>query len=119
MPSSSVRPIDMVRDRRITTGQTFYGPKTLFNDNLHLDSIIVNHIQTVSGGFFNNSHDFAAEVTEIRGGEDASGMAWQWIRYRIVHRDESRSSTVTVELGDRVPFAPQTPSLWVRLSAYH
>src|ERR1700691_4424821 len=36
-------------------------------DNFHLDSIIMNHITTISGGFFSNSHDCAAEVTEIRG----------------------------------------------------
>jgi hypothetical protein len=90
----------------------------LLRDNYHLDSIIVNHIRTVSGGFLSTIHDCAAEVTEIRGGEDASGMAWQEIRYRIVHQDESSLSAVTLALGDRVPLAPQTPSLWTRLLAY-
>jgi hypothetical protein len=27
----------------------------ILRDNFHLDSIIVNHIQTVSGGFFGNT----------------------------------------------------------------
>ena len=84
-------------------------------NNFHLDSIIVNHIRTVSGGFFSDSHDCTAEVTKIRSGEDAADMAWQEIRYRIVHQDESRTSAVTLELGDHVPLAPQTPSLWTRL----
>jgi hypothetical protein len=90
----------------------------ILRDNFHLDSIIMNHIATVSGGFFSDSHDCTAEVTKIRSGEDASGMAWQEIRYRIVHQDESRTSAVTLELGDHVPLAPQTPSLWARLLAY-
>src|SRR5271156_2350224 len=79
----------------------------ILRDNFHLDSIIVNHITTVSGGFLSKSLDCAAAVTEIRGGEDASGMAWQEIRYRIVHQDGSRPSVVTLELGNRVPLAPQ------------
>jgi hypothetical protein len=90
----------------------------ILRDNFHFDSIIVNHIRTVSGGFFSNTHDCAAEVAEIRGEEDASGMAWREIRYRIVRPDESRPSAVTVELGNHVPLAPQTPSLWTRLLAY-
>jgi len=90
----------------------------LLRDNYHLDSIIVNHITTVSGGFLSNIHDCAAEVTEIRGGEDASDMAWQEIRYRIVQQDASQPSVVTLALGDRVPLAPQAPSLWTRLLAY-
>ncbi len=90
----------------------------ILRDNFHLDSIIVYHIQTVSGGFSSNTHDCAAEVAEIRADENASDMTWREIRYRIVHQDESRSSTVTVELGDRVPLAPQSPSLWARLPAY-
>jgi hypothetical protein len=90
----------------------------ILRDSFHLDSIIINHIRTVSGGFFSNSHNCAAEVTEIRSGKDPSGMAWQEIRYRIVHQDESRTSAVTLELGDHVPLAPQTPSLWARLLAY-
>jgi hypothetical protein len=90
----------------------------ILRDNFHLDSIIVNHIRTVSGGFFGKSHDCAAEVTEIRGGEDASGMAWREIRYRIVQQDGSRPSLVTLGMGNRVPLAPQTPSLWTRLVAF-
>ena len=86
-------------------------------DNFHLDSIIMNHIRTVSGGFFSSSHDCAAEVTEIRGGEDASGMSWREIRYRIIHQATPPSFRTTVELGGHVPLAPQTPSLWTRLLA--
>jgi|HubBroStandDraft_1064217.scaffolds.fasta_scaffold95632_3 hypothetical protein len=90
----------------------------ILRDNFHLDSIIVNHIQTVSGGFSSNTHDCAAEVAEIKGDEDASDLPWWEIRYRIVHQDGSRPSAVTVELGDRVPLAPPTPSPWVRLPSY-
>jgi hypothetical protein len=90
----------------------------ILRDNFHLDGIIISHITTVSGGFFSNSHDCSAEVAEIRGGEDASAMAWREISYRIVHQDGSRPSVVTVELGDHVPLAPQTPSLWARLLAH-
>jgi hypothetical protein len=90
----------------------------ILRDNFHLDGIIVNHIRTLSGGFFSNTHDCAAEVAEIRGDEAASSMAWREIRYRIVHQDESRPSAVTLELGDHVPLAVQTPSLWTRLLAY-
>jgi hypothetical protein len=90
----------------------------VLRDNFRLDSIIVNHIRTVTGGFLSKSLDCAAEVAEIRGGEDASGMAWREIRYRIVHQNGSGPSIVTVELRDRVPLAPQSPSLWTRLLAH-
>jgi len=90
----------------------------ILRDNFHLDSLIVNHIRTVSGGYFSNTHDCAAEVAEIRGDEAASGMAWREIRYRVVHQDESQPSAVTLELGNHVPLAAQTPSLWTRLLAY-
>jgi hypothetical protein len=87
-------------------------------NNFHLDSLIVNHIRTVSGGFFSNVHDCAAEVAKIRSGADASGMAWREIRYQIVHQGKSRPFSFTLELGDYVPLAPETPSLWSRLLAY-
>jgi hypothetical protein len=83
-----------------TSDWTLSRVSVILRDNFHLDSIIVNHIRTVSGGFFSDSHDCTAEVTEIKGGEDASGMAWQEIRYRVVDQDGSRPSLVT--LVDRI-----------------
>ena len=90
----------------------------ILRDKFHLDSIIVNDIRTVSGGFFGSSHDCTAEVAEIRSGEDAASMVWQEIRYRIVHQDGSEPSAITLELAGRVPLAPQPRSVWTRLLAH-
>src|ERR1700677_4129327 len=100
-----------------TSERTLGSVSETLRDNFHLDSIIVNHIRTVSGGFFSNVHECSAEVTEIRSGENASGMTWREIRYQIVHRHKSQPFAVTLELGGYVPLAPETPSLWSRLLA--
>jgi hypothetical protein len=89
----------------------------VLRDDFHLDSILVNNVSTVSGGFFGDNQDCSAEVAEIRGGVDASDMRWREIRYRIVQLG-SQPFTITVELGDHVPLDPQTPSLWARVLAY-
>jgi hypothetical protein len=90
----------------------------ILRDDFHLDSILMNNITTISGGFLSDRHDCSAEVTEIRGGVNASAMPWQEIRYRIVQQNKSRPPVVTVELGGNVPLAQPTPSLWKRLLAY-
>jgi hypothetical protein len=91
---------------------------TILRGDFHLNSIIANNVRTVSGGFFNDTRDCSAEVAEVRGDVDASVMPWREIRYRIVHQDKPPSFSITVELGDRVPLEPKTPSLWTRLLAY-
>jgi hypothetical protein len=86
--------------------------------DFHLEGILLNNAKTVSGGFFSSSRDCTAEVTQIRGNEDASNLPWQEILYRIVHQQKSQPAAITVELGGAVPLAPPRPSLWTRLRAY-
>jgi hypothetical protein len=84
-------------------------------DEFHFDSVLVNNITTVSGGFFSDRHECSAEVTEIRGNVNASDMPWREVRYWIVPGDKSERSAITVRLGGGVPLAEPTPSLWKRL----
>lgn len=100
------------------SGQALDRVSGILRDDFHLDSIIANNVRTVSGGLLSDTHDCSAEIAEIRGGVDASGMSWREIRYRIVPQDKPPSFGVTVELGDRVPLEPQTPSVWKRLLAH-
>jgi hypothetical protein len=90
----------------------------ILRNDFHLDSLLMNNVRTVSGGYFSDSHDCSAEVTQIRGNVDASGMPWRAIRYRILVRDKAQSPAITVELGGSVPLAAKVPSRWKRLLAY-
>ena len=87
-------------------------------DRFHLQSIFLNDIRTLSGGYFSNRYDCSAEVTEVRGNIAASGMPWRAVRYRIVHQDTAPYAAVTVELGGTVPLAPKRRTFWQRVLAY-
>ena len=43
-------------------------------DQFHMDSMFVNTIETVSGGFFSDRHECSAEVAQIRSHVNASDM---------------------------------------------
>ena len=90
----------------------------VLRDQFHLDSIFVNNVRTISGGFFSGSHECSADVTTIRGNVNASDMPWQEIRYRIVLQDQSQPFALTVNLGSHVPLADPPPSFWTRLLAH-
>lgn len=90
----------------------------VLRDQFHMDSMFVNNIETVSGGFFSDQHECSAEVTQIRSHVNASDMPWRAIRYWIAPTDRSGQATVTVELNGAIPLAGPPPSLWHRLAAY-
>ena len=85
------------------------------HDRFHLESIYLNDIRTVSGGWFSGRYDCSAEVTEIRGNIAASGMPWRAVRYQIVRRETAPYADVTVSLGGSVPLAPERKSFWQRV----
>jgi hypothetical protein len=87
----------------------------VLRDRFHLDSVFLNDIKPLAGGYFSDRRNCAAEVTEIRGNVAASGMAWRAVRYRIVRRETAPYADVTVSLGDNVPLAPERRSFWQRL----
>jgi hypothetical protein len=84
-------------------------------DDFHFDSMLVNNVQTVSGNYFSTQRECSAEVTQIRGNVTASDMKWRALRYWIA-QDASASPTITVKVGDGIPLAEPTPSLWKRLT---
>jgi hypothetical protein len=84
-------------------------------DDFHFDSMLVNNVQTVSGNYFSDRRECSAEVTQIRGNVSASDMKWRELRYWIAQNDPSASPTITVKVGDGIPLAEPTPSLWKRL----
>jgi hypothetical protein len=87
-------------------------------DHFHLESVFLNDIRTLSGGFFSDHYDCSAEVTEIRGNIAASDMSWRAVRYRIARQETAPDAAVTVELGGSVPLAPKQRTLWQRVLAY-
>jgi hypothetical protein len=90
----------------------------ILRDGLHLDGVYMTNIRTLSGGMFSDRRDCVADIAQIRGGENASGMPWQEIRYRIVRQGKSRTPVITAELGDPVPPPQPQPSLWRRILTY-
>lgn len=89
----------------------------ILRDQFHLDSLFVNNIGTVTGGYFAKHRECAAEIASIRGDVDASDMHWREIHYRIDQPDKSVAATIAVQLGGPVPLAPPAKSLWERLLA--
>jgi len=89
----------------------------ILHDDYHLDSVFMNNVKTVTGGYFSDSRDCSAEIAQIKGGENASTLPWREIRYRIVSQGKSEPPAVTVQLGDNVPLAPPVLSFWERLRA--
>lgn len=87
-------------------------------DRFHLESVFLNDIRTLSGGYFSDHYDCSAEVTEIRGNIAASGMPWRAVRYQIAHQEAAPDTVVTVELGGGVPLAPKQKTFWQRVLAY-
>ena len=88
----------------------------ILRDQFHLDSIFLNDVKTVSGGYFSDSQDCSAEVTEIKGNVTMVDMPWREITYRVGGHEDSPDVTVT--LGGSVPLAPEPPSRWTRLLAH-
>ena len=84
----------------------------VLRDEYHLDSTFLNNIQTVSGGFFSDSHECSAEVTPIRGNVNASDMPWREVQYQLEQREKPERFSITVNLGGAVPL----PGSAVRLS---
>jgi hypothetical protein len=85
------------------------------HNQFHLDSVFLNNIRTLAGGYFGDSQDCSAEVTEIRGNIDASQMPWREIRYRIERQDAAPGFAIAMTVGGNVPLAEPPPSFWTRL----
>ena len=90
----------------------------ILRDRFQFDSILVNNIRTLSGGYFSDRHECLAEVTPIRGNINASDMPWREMRYSVAHGDPPERFVVTVTLGGAVPLAEPKPPLWKRLLGY-
>jgi hypothetical protein len=100
------------------SGPTMDRVSAVLRDTFHLDGILVNDVKTVSGWYFSERHDCTAEVAQILGNVEASGMKWRAIRYRILEQDEAGQPVVSVELGDTVPLSRKPPTAWKRVLAF-
>jgi hypothetical protein len=61
---------DLVQDRLLE----------ILREQLQLDSVLINQITTVSGGYLSKEQQCTAQVTQIRGNIDASAMPWRSLR---------------------------------------
>ncbi len=85
----------------------------VLQEQFHLQSVFLHDFTTLSGGYFSTVRECVAEVAEIRGNVDASGMNWRRIRFRVARSDNKEHPDVTVELGDAAPFVPPPePTFW-------
>jgi hypothetical protein len=101
-------------DNTRTLGRVY----VILHGDFHLNSVFVNDVKTVSGDLFSTSRDCTANITPIRGNEDASASQWRAIRYHVAKPEKTQPLAVTVALGGDVPFVPPSLSLWRRLQAY-
>lgn len=90
----------------------------ILRDQYHLDSVFMNDVRTVSNGFFGDTYQCSAEVTQIQGNVNASSMPWREVVYRIVYRGRFEPPAITVDLGGAVPLASPEQPFWTRLLAH-
>ncbi len=90
----------------------------LLRRQAHLDGVFVNNVTNLSGGWFSDRRECSAEVAVIRGNVNASDLPWRAIRYRIGRPEGSAEPEVSVTLGEAVPLAKPTASLWERVLAW-
>jgi hypothetical protein len=84
----------------------------------HLDSVFLNDIKNVSGGWFSTRRECAAQITEIRGNVSASNLPWRDLRYSIAPGTMAERADIEVKLGSGVALAGRRKSLWKRLLGY-
>jgi hypothetical protein len=84
----------------------------------HLDSVFLNDIKNVSGGWFSTRRECAAQITEIRGNVSASNLPWRDLRYSIAPGTTAERADIEVKLGSGVALAGRRKSLWKRLLGY-
>ena len=88
----------------------------VLSDQFHLQGVFLHDFTTLSGGYFSDARDCAAEIAEIRGNVDAADLTWRQIHYRVVRADDAERPVVTVDLGGPTPFVPPpAQTFWTRL----
>lgn len=89
------------------------------HDRYQLNSIFLNDIRTVHGGWFSHRFECEAEVTTIRGNQDLADMPWRSVHYSVLHINGVPDFAVEAELGGPTPFVRQKPSWWQELISGH
>jgi hypothetical protein len=91
----------------------------VLRDQYHVEGVFLHDFTPVSGGWFSDPRDCAAEIAEIRGNVNAADLPWRQVRYRVTHSDSADRPVVTVDLGNATPFVgPPKQTLWTRLFAH-
>lgn len=82
----------------------------------HVEGVFLHDVTSVSGGWFSDARDCAAEIAEIRGNVNAADLPWRQVRYHVTRSDNAERPVVTVDLGNATPFVgPPKQTLWSRL----
>lgn len=87
----------------------------VLRDEFHLDSVFVNNITGISGGWFSTRRECTAQVTEIKGNVSASDLPWRGLHYSIAPGPTAERADIEVKLGSGEPLAAKRKSLWRRL----
>ena len=70
-------------------------------------SIAVNDARTLSNGLLSGERHCIADVAPLKTGLDAEHMDWHRVLYQVKKSDNPDLATVTAQLGDAVPLAPE------------
>jgi hypothetical protein len=88
----------------------------ILRDRFHVDHILMNGVQTISGNVLTGTYECRAQIADIRGNIDASAMNWRGVHYTSVSHDAGTPPEVTAELEGGMALAPHDPKpLWDRL----
>jgi hypothetical protein len=88
----------------------------ILRDQFHVDHILMNGVQTISGNVLTGRYECRAQIADIRGNVDASAMNWRGVSYTSVSHDAGTPPQVTAELETGMALAPHDPkSLWDRV----
>lgn len=100
-----------------TSEEALNGAYAALHDRYQLDSIFLNNIRTIDGGWFSRQFECSAEVATIRGNEDLVRLQWRSVHYTVMHVEGVPNFAVLADLGGPTPFVRKKPSFWERLIA--
>ena len=98
-----------------TSEPTLNEVSAVLHDRYQLDSIFLNDIRTVRGGWFSRNFECSAEEASIQGNQNIADLPWRGVHYSVMHLDGAPDFAVVAEVDGPTPFVRQRLSFWQRL----